>query len=368
MKVVYICNEISLSHGWGVLNYYTITEAAKIYPEVIVITLSNAENCNLASFPNIKIYPILTSMHDRFYKIASQYMDKINIYRHIDIHDVNIVHVLVEPLLPLCSIFKNSKKVFGIVGTYSDLPFRKGINRFLYNHYLKYIDEIVAISEYTKERFNNIYNQPLCAISLGVDYHRFAIDQNSVQEKAFVFVGHIKQRKGLIYALKAFKKIIETDKEIKFYIVGAVTKDHYAQQCIEYIETEKLSEQVIFLGHVNDQELVEIYHRSIANILTSINQDDHFEGFGLIHLEANACGIPSIGSKNCGNESAIVDGVTGFLCEQKNISDIETKMKLIIQDFENGKFNIWKMNCLKYAQENTWTNYFKKLNEKVYKA
>lgn len=367
MKIVYVCNEVNLQHGWGVLSYSTIVEATNSFSEVIVLTLVDANNIDLSEFKSLEVHPILTSMNDRFYKIGLTFIDKIKIKQYLDIESIDIVHILVEPLLPLVSVFKNSKKVFGIVGTYADYPFRMGINQYLYMRSLKYVDEVVSISEYTKDRVNEFYNKNITVIPLGVDYKRFQPRSFNTKEKAFVFVGHIKPRKGLIYALKAFKDIMINDNDIKFYIVGAKTEGPYADKCLKYIEDENLSKQVILVGKVSDDELVNLYQKSIANILTSINEDNHFEGFGLIHLEANACGTPSIGSKGCGNESAIVDGVTGYLCQQKNITEIKKKMELIIQDFNNNSFAVWETNCLAYAKVNDWSTYFKNLKERVYK-
>ena len=173
MKIVYICNEINLNSGWAVLNYYTIINASNCFSEVIVFTLSNAKNIDVLKYNNITVIPILNSMSDSFLKYPLVILDLIRIRKNVDINKIDIVHILVEPLLPLVSIFKNSQKIFGIVGTYSIITFKHGINRFLYKKSLKNIDKIVSISEYTKNNFTNIYNHNIEVIPLGVSYQKF---------------------------------------------------------------------------------------------------------------------------------------------------------------------------------------------------
>jgi glycosyltransferase involved in cell wall biosynthesis len=367
MKIVYICNEINFNSGWGVVNYHTVINSLPFFDEVIVITLKSANNIDLTEYGNLKVFPILGSMTNSKYKLGLVIIDNINIKKNINIGSIDLVHVLVEPLLPLVDIFKDSKKIFSIVGTYSDLAFKVGLNKFLYRKSLKKIDTIVSISEYTANRFNNIYKSCLKVIPLGVDFNSFKRKKyHPARERAFVFVGHIKPRKGLIYALEAFKNIINYDDNIKLYIVSAVTGGPYADICFNYIKENKMSKQVVFLGKVSNDELTKIYNTSICNILTSINDEGHYEGFGLIHLEANACGIPSIGSLDCGNESAIINGKTGFLCRQKAIASIQDSMEIIIKDFDNNNFEAWEKRCTQHAKENNWPYYFKKLKTKVY--
>jgi len=367
MKIVYLCNEINLKSGWGVLNYHTIINSLPFFDEVIVLTLINADNVEVCDYDNLKIFPILCSQTDAMYKLGLICLDKISIRLNINIKNIDIIHVLVEPLLPLVGTFKYSKKVFGIVGTYSDFPFRVGINRFLYRVALKDIDKIVSISEYTKSRFNNRYKQDLHVIPLGVDFNYFRRGEScSTRERSIVFVGHIKPRKGLIYALKAFKNIIKDDEHITFYIIGEVHMSAYTDSCLQFIEENKMNKQVIFLGKVSDQELIRIYKKSICNLLPSVNDGNSFEGFGLIHLEANACGIPSIGSSDCGNESAIVNGKTGFLCKQEDVSSIQESIVTIIKDFDDGGFKKWENECVQHAKNNDWYYYFLQIKTQVY--
>lgn len=368
MNIVYICNEINLKSGWGVVSYHTIRNSLKFFNEVTVITNKKANNVtSFSNCHNLTVLPILSSINNSVLKTGLVIIDRLIIQRHCKVNSIDIVHILVEPLLPLVNIFKNSTKIFSIHGTYSDILFRTGLNQFLFRSSLKKIDRILSNSEYTKYRFNNIYNQDISVVPLGIDNERFKITKlYASRERAFVFVGHLKIRKGLIYALEAFNNIMRDDKKVLFFIIGAVSTGQYADICLNYIKKNKMNNQVVFLGKVDDDNLIEIYNKSICNLLPSVNEENHYEGFGLVHLEANACGTPTIGSTDCGNESAIIHGKTGFLCKQKDVGSIQKSMESILNDFDNDNFELWIKECTKHATANDWKYYFNQLNKIFY--
>ena len=58
----------------------------------------------------------------------------------------------------------------------------------------------------------------------------------------------------------------------------------------------------------------------------------HREGFGTVVIEAAACGVPTLGSNIFGLKDAIIEHKTGFFHKVGSISDIKTKMLLIIKN------------------------------------
>ena len=61
--------------------------------------------------------------------------------------------------------------------------------------------------------------------------------------------------------------------------------------------------------------------------------DGGFEGFGIVYLEASACGTPCIGTLDCGAEDAIVDGETGLLVEQ-DVDSVASALERLLGDAE----------------------------------
>ena len=64
--------------------------------------------------------------------------------------------------------------------------------------------------------------------------------------------------------------------------------------------------------------------------MLSINDGKAFEGFGLVFLEANAKGMPCIGSINCGAEEAILNGKTGYIVDPYNFKEVAQKNGLFL--------------------------------------
>ena len=363
MRILYITNEMNKRNGWGIISYYTAKSAALLgnYVEVLFSKNSLHEHID-----GVICHAVLTSMRDGYLKFFRVLQDVQKLKKIVARGNFDVIHILVEPFFPLANFLAPEKVICSIVGTYAIFPFQRGVNKWLYKRSLKKINRIVSISDYTAQRFNenNLYNIPVHTIPLGVDSDLFAPPGDGTamrKENSFCFVGHIKPRKGLLYAIQAVERLKHEFRDVKLYVLGEEDFDEYAAACKRYVTEHHLQDMVIFAGFVPNDRIKEYYFKCAANVLPSVNDNDYFEGFGLIHLEANAAGIPSIGSKNCGNESAISDGVTGFLCEQKNVDLLHQKMRYILSIKDTAAYHALCKRCREHAIQNDWKSYIEKV-------
>lgn len=86
------------------------------------------------------------------------------------------------------------------------------------------------------------------------------------------------------------------------------------------------------VGHVDDRTLRGLFHRADVFALTPIERQHgtrlDSEGYGLVYLEANACGCPALATRSGGCADAVLDGVTGFLAEPGDpVSIAETLLR-----------------------------------------
>jgi glycosyltransferase involved in cell wall biosynthesis len=358
MKVLFVCNEVSLRNGWGVINYYTILEAVKAGLEVHVLTDDSQSNLPLSG---VTYHPVLFGIGQgkkSLWKVLKSffYIKKLIVNQSFD-----VIHVLVEPYLIYFSLLKHKNIVLSLVGTYSLSIIKDSSLRLFYKLALKNIRRFLSISHYTGDTFNKYLNRKYeyHVVPLGVDVSLFnTLGQTGTKELSFTFVGHLKERKGLVYAIKAVSLIKDKYPSLRLYVIG-LDNNEYALQCKELVKSLNCEGNVLFEGFIKQDQLMSYYGKSLCNILPSVNAETGaFEGFGLIHLEANASSILTIGSKNCGNESAIIEGVTGFLVEQKNFNELADRMENVIKIYLDGQYSEYAKNCYQFALKNSWSNYF----------
>ena len=100
--------------------------------------------------------------------------------------------------------------------------------------------------------------------------------------------------------------------------------------------TEKLGidEQVNFHGFVNDLDLPIFYNNNELFILCSRENPNNtsVEGFGLVFLEAQACGLPVIGTNTGGISDAIDNDNGGWLINQDNEAELRMLLINILDD------------------------------------
>jgi glycosyltransferase involved in cell wall biosynthesis len=102
-----------------------------------------------------------------------------------------------------------------------------------------------------------------------------------------------------------------------------------------YAEELGLSDKVVILTTVEDDELKVIYNLSTVNVLPS--EDTSSEVFGLVSVEAMATKTPVITSNIVGVRTVTEDGKTGFLIESGNVDELADALEKILVNPELAK-------------------------------
>jgi len=302
------------------------------------------------------------------------------------VRDCDIIHALdgypYAVIAALANIGLNKKLIINGIGTFSILPLDKPIKKFLMKWAYKKADKILCISTFTeKQLLKRIKLKNIIVINHGVDYEKFNRDRYiqirprrvgntqipvdnqrlSARPKVVLSVGALKPRKGYHISISAIAEVKKKYKDIKYYIVGKKPPQMY----LDLVKKYNLGKNVEFLYNLSDEDLIKLYHQCDIFLLTPITfNDNDFEGFGLVYLEAGACGKPVIGTYNCGAEDAIENNVTGLLVSQQDVKKTAEAITKLLNNPELAK----KMgkNGKKRAREMNWGNIVKKYIE-VYK-
>ena len=89
-----------------------------------------------------------------------------------------------------------------------------------------------------------------------------------------------------------------------------------------------------FLGRVADDDLPALY--ACADVFAMCCRDRWFgleaEGFGIVFLEAAACGVPSVAGRSGGSHEAVVDGETGFVVSPRDVTAVRDAITRLVGD------------------------------------
>lgn len=140
-------------------------------------------------------------------------------------------------------------------------------------------------------------------------------------EKVIIHVSNFRPVKRVQDVVKSFAKIASVMPS-KLLLVG----DGPEMTIIcKLVREFGLEDQVIFLG--KQESLEELY--SISDLMLLLSEK---ESFGLVALEAMACGVPCVGTNVGGVPEVINHGMNGFICEVGDIDDISNKSLAILVD------------------------------------
>ncbi|MGB3403752.1 MAG: glycosyltransferase family 4 protein [Microcoleaceae cyanobacterium] len=144
-------------------------------------------------------------------------------------------------------------------------------------------------------------------------------------------VGRLKERKGHDTVMQAMPAILSEIPDAVYLIVGNGPEKENLQALTQKMGLEKA---VIFAGEVADKDLPAYYQ--LATVFTMISRQPpgshEVEGFGIVYLEANACGLPVVAGRSGGVPDAVVDGETGFLVNPFKSEEAATAIIKLLQN------------------------------------
>lgn len=243
------------------------------------------------------------------------------------------------------TIGTNKKLFITAVGTYTIAPFDSMMKRLLLTPACHAAQTIFSIGNYTKKRLlEKIQLSNVITVFWGTSvltvmpegerasyYKEFNIPEGA--SPVLLTVGQIKHRKGQLDTARAVAALKKTYPNILYLIVGSDDDANYVNEIQALIAEKKLENNIRIIANAKDDNALSFFY-SIAGlfVMNSNNEGNHFEGFGLVFLEAEQFGIPVVGSAGCGIEEALEDGYNGYLTKQGDSTDIAEKLQRALEN------------------------------------
>jgi phosphatidylinositol alpha-1,6-mannosyltransferase len=202
-------------------------------------------------------------------------------------------------------------------------------------------DLVIANSEFTRKLvLERAPKANVVAIPLAVDYRRFTPGDAQKAKRRFGVankvvlstVSRLDSYKGHDLVLKAIAASSEHVRQNLVYLIAG--KGPHQCELERQVTALGITEQVRFLGFVSEDGLPDLYRASDLFLLCSreVAERQQVEGFGLVFLEAQACGTPVIGTRTGGIPDAVKEGEGGWLIEQDDVVALSALLTQLVDD------------------------------------
>jgi len=230
-------------------------------------------------------------------------------------------------------------------------------------------DRIIAATDDEAEKIDQLYEidfNKIAVIPPGVDTSRFYPIQNDEakavvgvpkDESMILFVGRIEPLKGVDKLIRAMADLHKADvfSECPHYliIIGGDPDSPVNKMNQEMMRLKKLCKEldmqnlILFLGK-KDQDSLPYYYSAADMVVVP----SYYESFGLVALEAMACGTPVIATQVGGLSYIVKNGLTGYTIPIDDSNALEEGLTKLICRPELRR--TMSLNCIEFAQSFSW--------------
>lgn len=338
MKIIHFVSGLNLG-GTEKLVYDVCKNSHKYKLGIILLSLYGGNFENEFRNLNIPVY-ILNPKRKMDVKVLYR------IRKIILENRISLIHTH-EPTCFIYSLFASIGLSIKKIHTFHGYSYKSAINDLFHKIVCKYSDELIFVSKGFLERYKQkfiLLNTKCNIIYNGIDFSQLdLVNRNSNNKKnsninVIGMLGHVAPRKDQITICKATKYLVENySSDIKVLFVGSIENKTIYQNCVSFIESNRLNENILFLG----------FRKDAMNLLRDFDihiVSSKLDTFGVSAIEGMYLGIPTVLSDIKPFIEISDNGRAALLFRQGDHIDLS---KAVIKILNNEDY---RLNLIRYAK------------------
>ena len=190
--------------------------------------------------------------------------------------------------------------------------------------------KFITVSQSSKEEMeeHEIGRAGIYVVHPGINQEEFSrVLYEKTTMPTILYLGRLKSYKSINVLIQAFRIVLSERPDARLVIAGSGDEEDHLKRLAK--ELRLTSEQVQFVGQVSHAEKVRLLQSSWMLVNPSF-----MEGWGIVGIEANACGTPVIASNVPGLRDSVQHGRAGYLLPYGDVAAFSESILTIIRDRE----------------------------------
>lgn len=263
----------------------------------------------------------------------------------LDDHKFDILHFH-EPWVPIVSrqilTKSGAKNVATFHAKLPDTIMSRTIEKVITPYtrsILKYLDSYTAVSDAAAEYVKTLTDNSINIIPNGIDLSRYTAVDEENKNKNILYIGRLEKRKGVKHLINAYRALSQKHPDVSLMIAGDGPDKEKLEELADDLPNVK------FLGYISDAKKLQLLRDATVFCSPAL----FGESFGIVLLEAMACGIPTLGGDNPGYRTVLKPKAEVSLVNPKHTHEFAEKLEALL--FDEALRKQWKLWAKTYVSQ-----------------